>query len=266
MQSLFWEQVKAVGDVPAPRSGHTFTKVGTRYLLFGGMGCQSTLPILYDILRAFSSYIGLSFQFPVADGKAQAFNDIYEFEPGDDESKWTLIPATNSPPARARHAAFALDDDNLLVFGGVNKRDRYEDLCIYNCPSKSWSTATAQGCSYVNESGVESIISPGPRAHFTAAKASSRIYVFGGYGGAGIVYGDLWALHVDGHAEAGFTFRCGACSFTAFSCTISSCQLQCLDFAEAWFPHVHVLRLSLALSPCPLPSKCRLRCKFGCIA
>ena len=45
MQSLFWEQVKAVGDVPAPRSGHTFTKVGTRYLLFGGMGCQSTLPI-----------------------------------------------------------------------------------------------------------------------------------------------------------------------------------------------------------------------------
>lgn len=43
LQSLFWEQVKAIGDVPAPRSGHTFTKVGTRYLLFGGMGCQSTL-------------------------------------------------------------------------------------------------------------------------------------------------------------------------------------------------------------------------------
>lgn len=43
VQSLFWEQVKAIGDVPAPRSGHTFTKVGTRYLLFGGMGCSSAL-------------------------------------------------------------------------------------------------------------------------------------------------------------------------------------------------------------------------------
>jgi hypothetical protein len=41
MQSVFWEQVKAVGDVPAARSGHSFTRVGSRYLLFGGMGCRS---------------------------------------------------------------------------------------------------------------------------------------------------------------------------------------------------------------------------------
>eukprot|EP00892_Ulva_mutabilis_P002200 jgi/Ulvmu1/11981/UM082_0060.1 len=180
--SLFWEQVKAIGDVPAPRSGHTFTKVGSRYLLFGGMGCHN--------------------------GKAQAFNDIYEFEPGDEESKWTLIAAASCPPARARHAAFALDDDHLLIFGGVNKRERYEDLCIYSCPTKTWSKAAAQGCTFVNESGAESIISPGPRAHFTAAKASNRIFMFGGYGGAGIVYGDLWVLHVEGDAEAGFSFRC----------------------------------------------------------
>lgn len=142
-----------------------------------------------------------------ADGKAQAFNDIYEFEPGDEESKWTLISATNPPAARARHAAFALDDDNLLIYGGVNKRERYGDLWVYNCPSKSWSTFKAEGCSHVSENGVESIISPGPRAHFTAAKASSKILIFGGYGGAGIVYGDLWVLHVEGGSGQDFSFR-----------------------------------------------------------
>lgn len=139
---------------------------------------------------------------------------MYEFEPGDDESKWTLVPAANPPAARTRHAAFALDDENLLIFGGVNKRDRYDDLCIYNCPSKSWSTVQAQGCSHVSESGVESIISPGPRAHFTSAKASNRIFIFGGYGGAGIVYGDLWVLHVECDGDSNFKFRCD--TFHAF--------------------------------------------------
>lgn len=151
-----------------------------------------------------TAYCGYGF----ADNKAQAFNDIYEFEPGDEESKWTLISAVNPPAARTRHAAFALDDENLLIFGGVNKRDRYDDLCVYNCPSKTWSNVQAQGCSHVSESGVESVISPGPRAHFTAAKASNRILIFGGYGGAGIVYGDIWVLHVEGGVEADFSFRC----------------------------------------------------------
>lgn len=211
VQSLFWEQVKAIGDVPAPRSGHSFTKVGTRYLLFGGMGCQSELcgdslsKLKLQKTRCYCRRSLLLLMF--ADGKAQAFNDIYEFEPGDDESKWTLISAVNPPAARARHAAFALDDENLLIFGGVNKRDRYDDLCVYNCPSKTWSNVQAQGYSHVSESGVTAVIRPGPRAHFTAAKATNQIFIFGGYGGAGIVYGDLWVLHVEVGGEADFSFR-----------------------------------------------------------
>lgn len=42
MQSLFWEKLKVTGDVPTPRSGHSFTKVGTRHLLFGGIGCTDS--------------------------------------------------------------------------------------------------------------------------------------------------------------------------------------------------------------------------------
>jgi hypothetical protein len=39
MQSIFWDKVAYTGNAPSSRSGHSFTKVGSRYLLFGGAGC-----------------------------------------------------------------------------------------------------------------------------------------------------------------------------------------------------------------------------------
>ncbi len=36
---------------------------------------------------------------------------------------------------------------------------------------------------------------PDPRAHFSATRFGSRIFIFGGYGGCGQVYGDTWVLH-----------------------------------------------------------------------
>ena len=44
-QSVSWERVAAVGDAPAPRSGHSFVKVGSRFLLFGGAGCADGAPV-----------------------------------------------------------------------------------------------------------------------------------------------------------------------------------------------------------------------------
>jgi dynein heavy chain, axonemal len=142
-----------------------------------------------------------------ADNKAQAFNDLYEFEPGEEDSKWTAVATSNPPPRRARHAAFALNENNLIIFGGVNKRDRYGDLWVYNCPTKTWTQVEAQGFNYTDpNTETTSVIFPGARAHFTAAKCANKIFIFGGYGGAGIVYGDLWVLHLDDH-DQGCNFR-----------------------------------------------------------
>lgn len=38
---------------------------------------------------------------------------------------------------------------------------------------------------------------PEERAHFTATKFGSRIFIFGGYGGSGQVFNDMWLLHFD---------------------------------------------------------------------
>ena len=90
--------------------------------------------------------------------KAQSFSDIYELDPGEDQAKWTHINTINAPPARARHVAFALDDYILMIFGGVDKRSRFNDIWIYNCPTKTWSEASADGWQYTDESGAKSVI------------------------------------------------------------------------------------------------------------
>ena len=81
------------------------------------------------------------------------------------------------------HAALQqIDDKRLLVFGGLDKRTRYNDAWLFHTDSKEWLQLQLQGpC-------------PEPRAHFTATKFGSKVYLFGGYGGAGQVFNDLWAL------------------------------------------------------------------------
>ena len=96
----------------------------------------------------------------------------------------------------------------MLVFGGVDKRSRFDDTWMYNCPTKTWTQLEAHGWRHKDERGVEQVTRPGARAHFTASKFFDRIFIFGGYGGAGVVYGDLWVLHVDMSAPDEDKLRC----------------------------------------------------------
>jgi dynein heavy chain len=89
----------------------------------------------------------------------------------------TTITTTTTPPPPPQ-----VDDKRLLVFGGLNKRTRYSDAWLYSTHSKEWAQLKVQGpC-------------PEPRAHFTATKVGAQVYVFGGYGGCGAVFNDLWVL------------------------------------------------------------------------
>jgi hypothetical protein len=132
-----------------------------------------------------------------AGSRSKAFSDLYEFEPGEEESKWNLLQTPQAPPARARHVAFAVDENHMLIFGGVDKRNRFDDTWIFNCQTKLWTKLEPTGCVHKDEQGIVRVISPGARAHFAAAQFFNTILVYGGYGGAGVVYGDLWALHVN---------------------------------------------------------------------
>lgn len=56
-----------------------------------------------------------------------------------------------------------LDDKHLVVFGGINKRERYADLWLLNLEEKAWSEVILDGpC-------------PEPRAHFTVNRCDDGI-------------------------------------------------------------------------------------------
>ena len=76
-----------------------------------------------------------------------------------------------------------IDEKHLLIFGGLDKRIRYNDVWVYDLDQKGWSLVQVEGTP------------PDPRAHFTATKFGSRIFIIGGYGGSGQVYNDVWILH-----------------------------------------------------------------------
>jgi len=158
--SISWEIPVIVGDSPCPRSGHSFTSVGDHFLLFGGVGRKGDKP--------------------------QSLNDLYELDTSDiDEFKWKEVVTQTSPPPRARHAAIPLDEKQLLIFGGIDKRTRYNDVWIFSTEERAWSPIQVYGAA------------PEPRAHFTATKFGSKIIIFGGYGGSGQVFNDIWFLRVE---------------------------------------------------------------------
>lgn len=161
--SIYWEYPVIGGEAPSPRSGHTFTVVGERFIVFGGCGRVN--------------------------GKAQAFNDLHELDTSDPEDyKWKEISASNPPPTRARHAAIALDSNRMLVFGGLDKRTRFNDVWVLDVDEKAWKQ--------VEVAADEEKGSPEARAHFTATRCGKKIFIFGGYGGNGQVYSDLWCLNI----------------------------------------------------------------------
>lgn len=78
-----------------------------------------------------------------------------------------------------------IDDKHLLIFGGINKRERYNDVWVLSLDDKTWTQVAPEGPA------------PEPRAHFTATRFGSRIFIFGGYGGSGQVYNEMWVLHIE---------------------------------------------------------------------
>ena len=80
-----------------------------------------------------------------------------------------------------------LSERHLLVFGGVNRRVRYNDLWLFDAAGDggkgTWTRVDAEG------------VPPSPRAHFSAVRFGDGVYIFGGYSGGGQVLGDTWLLH-----------------------------------------------------------------------
>lgn len=152
-----WKKLKPrapkTGSPPCPRIGHSFTLVGNRCYLFGGLANDSEDPN-GNIPRYLGDLFELELQSPSG---ARGWN----------------IPDTKGggPIARESHTAVAytgLGSPKLYIFGGM-QGSRLDDLWQLDLDNMVWSMPETRGCR------------PLPRSLHSANVIGNKMYVFGGW-------------------------------------------------------------------------------------
>lgn len=57
----------------------------------------------------------------------------------------TPAPCRAQPAPRARHTAVPLDGRRLLVWGGLDSKQRFQDLWLLDVAAKQWAAVEVQG-------------------------------------------------------------------------------------------------------------------------
>ncbi|CAK9224132.1 unnamed protein product [Sphagnum troendelagicum] len=178
---LEWKQVCPKGCRPSARGYHTLTTIGTYVILFGGKGEAGIVPSeknlsLYDVATD-------TWSMPKVRGKA--------------------------PIPRSNHSAALLGENLIVIQGGRNGTERLSDTFALQISVSSpggagsnlfsWHTIL-QGPSTPKRRGQKRAEkatwadNPGGRAAHTLVALERSLYLFGGYGGQGVTYDDIYVL------------------------------------------------------------------------
>uniref|UniRef100_A0A4W4FF81 Host cell factor 1 n=1 Tax=Electrophorus electricus TaxID=8005 RepID=A0A4W4FF81_ELEEL len=154
-----WKKLKPKtpknGPPPCPRLGHSFSLVGNKCYLFGGLANDSEDP---------------------KNNIPRYLNDLYtlELRPGAGVVGWD-IPITYGvlPPPRESHTAVIYTDktnkkSSLVIYGGMSGC-RLGDLWTLDIDSLTWTKPAVMGTA------------PLPRSLHSATTITNKMYVFGGW-------------------------------------------------------------------------------------
>ncbi|XP_076469600.1 host cell factor 1-like isoform X2 [Babylonia areolata] len=140
---------------PCPRLGHSFTLLGNKAYLFGGLANDSEDP---------------------KNNIPRYLNDLYtlDLKPASNQIAWDL-PVVNGtpPPPRESHTCVAYGDKEgrnprLIIYGGMSGC-RLGDLWQYDVETTTWTKPNISG------------IPPLPRSLHSATVIGNRMFVFGGW-------------------------------------------------------------------------------------
>ncbi|XP_066499633.1 host cell factor 1b [Hoplias malabaricus] len=154
-----WKRLKPKapknGPPPCPRLGHSFSLVGNKCYLFGGLANDSEDP---------------------KNNIPRYLNDLYtlELRPGSNVTGWD-IPITYGvlPPPRESHTAVVYTEktskkSRLVIYGGMSGC-RLGDLWTLDIDTLTWNKPTISGTA------------PLPRSLHSATTITNKMYVFGGW-------------------------------------------------------------------------------------
>ncbi|KAG4078740.1 hypothetical protein HA402_015330 [Bradysia odoriphaga] len=141
------------GNEPCPRLGHTFTMIGDKIYLFGGLANESD-----DPKNNIPKYL----------------HDLYTLEIRGEQQQWNLpITYGEAPPPRESHTAVAYvckktKTSYLVIYGGMSGC-RLGDLWLLDIDSKVWTRPQTNGPT------------PLPRSLHSSTLVGHRMFVFGGW-------------------------------------------------------------------------------------
>ncbi|KAM9474864.1 host cell factor 1b isoform 2-T5 [Clarias gariepinus] len=154
-----WKRLKPKapknGPPPCPRLGHSFSLVGNKCYLFGGLANDSEDP---------------------KNNIPRYLNDLYtlELRPGSNVAGWD-IPITYGvlPPPRESHTAVVYTEktskkSRLVIYGGMSGC-RLGDLWTLDIDTLTWNKPAISGTA------------PLPRSLHSATTITNKMYVFGGW-------------------------------------------------------------------------------------
>ncbi|GAB0098410.1 Host cell factor [Sergentomyia squamirostris] len=159
LQATKWEWKKlsvkppSSGPAPCPRLGHSFTLVGEKIFMFGGLENESNDP---------------------KNNIAKYLNDFYTLDLRTDELQWEMpVTSGGGPTARESHSAVTYTDaktqkTSLIIYGGMDGR-RLGDLWILDTDTMTWSSPPMYGSV------------PEPRSLHTSTVIGNRMFIFGGW-------------------------------------------------------------------------------------
>uniref|UniRef100_A0AAZ3RKC1 Host cell factor 1 n=1 Tax=Oncorhynchus tshawytscha TaxID=74940 RepID=A0AAZ3RKC1_ONCTS len=150
-----WKRLKAKspknGPPPCPRLGHSFSLVGNKCYLFGGLANDSEDP---------------------KNNIPRYLNDLYtlELRAGSSVVGWD-IPITYGvlPPPRESHTAVVYTEKSRLVIYGGMSGCRLGDLWILDIDTLTWNKPSINGTA------------PLPRSLHSATTITNKMFVFGGW-------------------------------------------------------------------------------------
>lgn len=176
-----WNALNPGGTVPCARGYHSLTIAGAYAFLFGGKGDAGI--VKEDCLSIYDAM----------------------------KNKW-IIPKVqgDAPLPRSNHAATLMDPDLIIIHGGRHGALRLSDTCILQVPLSSASSISNFHLKWhvlektktsvnTRRSLGKSTLKPesdsphGRSAHGLVAR-DRALYLFGGYGGRGLTFNDIFIL------------------------------------------------------------------------
>ncbi|XP_052284888.1 host cell factor 1-like isoform X2 [Dreissena polymorpha] len=154
-----WKRLKPkhprTGQPPCPRLGHSFTLLGNRVYLFGGLANDSEDP-KNNIPRYLNDIV------------------ILELKPNSNNLQWdNPLTVGTSPPPRESHTAVGYCEKDgrrprLIIYGGMSGC-RLGDLWQLEIDTMTWTKPSVNG------------LPPLPRSLHSATVIGNRMFVFGGW-------------------------------------------------------------------------------------